>query len=195
MSQTEEENASFFEKYNEKWGVYNGFDFNVGGKLHNVWEEDLGRSLYGLLFQTRYQFFSPTDAFSLSVDVPASLGFDFFSSNAGNFYGFFGEAPLAIDLNIGAGATSESNYVFGVFLGSGISYSFNRFGVNDLNKTIHLFGPYFQGGVRWRQGGFTQGIMVNYSFALPAPSQEVNGIVINSEVTKQSVGISFLYWF
>lgn len=195
VAQTDAPPKTIWERYNEKWGTYNGFDFNVGGKVHSVFEESTGRSMYGVLFQPRYNFFSPSDLFSLSLGSPISLGFDFLSTNLGNRYGLFSEIPLAVTANLGAKATSESDYVFGVFLGSGVSYSYNLFGQNDFSNTIHLLGPYFQGGIRWRQGGFTQGIMVNYSYALPSRSQEVNGIVLNSTITKQSIGISFLYWF
>lgn len=179
----------------DKYGTYNSFDFNVGAEIYTISEEEVGRSLYGFILQSRYQFFSPVEWFSLSFDAPAGIGFDYFASSGGNVYGFYIKAPLTIDFNIGAGAYRNSDYVFGFFGGSGINYSYNTFGFNDQSKTIHLLGPYFHAGFRWRQAGFLNGIMISYSFALPTPNETINGVEIRNSITKQAVGISYLYWF
>ncbi|MES1217603.1 MAG: hypothetical protein ABUT20_18995, partial [Bacteroidota bacterium] len=78
-------------------------------------------------YSPRFNFLE-TDALSVSVGIPVNFGFSgsyssdynsYYGSETNNTLGFMINAPLMLNLNVGAGSSTETESRFGFLVGGG----------------------------------------------------------------------------
>lgn len=131
----------------------------------------------GLTYSPRFNFLE-TETLSLSVGIPFSAGISgSYSYNTydgeENTLGFMLNAPLMLNLNIGAGSTKENESRFGFFVGAGFGYHHSDFNIDvtddyggyyEDSKSINTFGPAGNAGVRFAVGSHQKNIEVRFSY-------------------------------
>lgn len=109
----------------------------------------------GFTYSPRINFVE-TESLSLSAGIPMSVGtsgsYSYTSSygytSESNTLRFMFNAPLIINLNIGAGSTKENESRFGFFVGGGFGYHYGNFnrieddGYGNSYETDELLGTY-----------------------------------------------------
>lgn len=136
----------------------------------------------GLTYFPRVNFLE-TEALSVSVGIPLSIGV---SSNSSFKYssstgydsnplaiGFVANVPLIINLNMGRGSTKENTDRYGYFVGAGFGYHRGDFittqtdnnGYNYTGtKSINSFGPAANAGFRIGVGRAHRNIEIRLSY-------------------------------
>ncbi|MFT3702604.1 MAG: hypothetical protein QM802_09550 [Agriterribacter sp.] len=128
--------------------------------------------------------FVETEALSVSVGVPVSIGFTG-SKSPGTFNvvgssdtytsHFMLNAPAIINLNIGAGSTKRNNKRFGFFVGGGFGYHYGGYSQKDddpddflfttyTNKYSSSYGPAGNIGLRFAVGSHQKTIEARLSY-------------------------------
>lgn len=95
----------------------------------------------GVTYSPRINFLE-TESLALSAGVPLSIGMSgAYSYNSMNGYGyesntlrFMFNAPMIINLNVGAGSTKENESRFGFFVGGGFGYHYGDFNVIETDE-------------------------------------------------------------
>lgn len=130
---------------------------------------------WGVTYSPRFNFLE-TETMSVSVGIPLSLG----ASGSYNSRGY-GEnnlsvmlnAPLIVNLNMGAGSTRDDESRFGFFVGAGFGYHFGSFNnvttdgfgnVYDDAGTVSAYGPVGNAGIRIAVGSSGHNIEVKGSY-------------------------------
>lgn len=88
-----------------------------------------------LTYSPRFNFME-NESLSLSLGVPMSIGFSgsysvsyssYYGSSEENTLRFMFNAPLILNLNVGAGSTKENEQRFGFFVGGGFGYHYGSY--------------------------------------------------------------------
>jgi len=136
----------------------------------------------GLTYFPRVNFLE-TDAISVSVGVPLSVGISasssYYSSNSGGYYsepgaiGFVANVPLIINLNMGRGSTKDNPDRYGYFVGAGFGYHHGDFITTQTDvsgysytasESINSFGPAANAGFRIGVGRAHRNIEIRLSY-------------------------------
>ncbi len=132
----------------------------------------------GLSYSPRINFIEQEDM-SVSVGIPFTVGLSgSYSSNYNSSYGsstsntlsVMFNAPLIFNLNMGAGATKESESRFGYFVGAGYGYHYGNYNLSDVlnysetSTKISTTGPVANAGVRFGVGSGTHNIEVRFQY-------------------------------
>jgi hypothetical protein len=134
----------------------------------------------GVTYSPRINFLE-TESLALSAGVPLSLGTSgSYSYNSMNGYAsesntlrFMVNAPLIINLNVGAGSTKENESRFGFFVGGGFGYHYGDFNVvktdeygyaEEGNASITTYGPAANAGIRIAVGSNQKNIEARLSY-------------------------------
>ena len=134
----------------------------------------------GVTYSPRINFLE-TESLSLSAGIPLSVGMSgSYSYNSMNGYSsesntlrFMFNAPLILNLNMGAGSTKENESRFGFFVGGGFGYHYGDFNVlqedqygnlYDGEETLTTYGPAANVGFRIAVGSHQKNIETRLSF-------------------------------
>lgn len=134
----------------------------------------------GVTYSPRINFLE-TETLALSAGVPLSLGtsgnYSYTSMNGyaseTNTLRFMVNAPLIINLNVGAGSTRENESRFGFFIGGGFGYHYGDFNViktDEYNSAFEesdvfgTYGPAANAGIRIAVGSHQKNIETRLSY-------------------------------
>ena len=134
----------------------------------------------GFTYSPRINFLE-TESLSLSAGIPLSVGMSgSYSYNSMNGYSsesnslrFMFNAPLIINLNLGAGSTKENESRFGFFVGGGFGYHYGDFNVvkadeygnmYDGDAALTTYGPAGNVGIRIAVGSHQKNIETRLSY-------------------------------
>lgn len=142
----------------------------------------MGTSVSGTLsYSPRFNFME-NDGFSLSAGVPVNIGFSgsysleyssYYGTEESNTFAFMLNAPLMINLNVGAGSTKETESRFGFFVGGGMGFHYGDIGKNVTDeygyeyydsKYKAVFGPAANAGIRIAVGRHQKNIEIRLSY-------------------------------
>lgn len=133
-----------------------------------------------LTYSPRVNFFE-TEDLSVSAGIPLSIGFSgSYSYNYSSYYGaeesntfkFMFNAPLIINLNVGAGSTHENERRFGFFIGGGFGYHYGSY-VKEIRDGDYItygdsygssYGPAGNVGLRFAVGNHQKNIEAKLSY-------------------------------
>ncbi|MFT3823126.1 MAG: hypothetical protein QM731_04365 [Chitinophagaceae bacterium] len=139
-------------------------------------------SVYGGFSYSPRVTFLETETLSLSAGIPLSIGLagsysynsDLYGSEEENSLRFMLNAPLIVDLNIGAGSTKENESRFGFFVGGGFGLHYGDFlvikedegrGYSYQDKASSTtYGPAGNVGFRLAVGSHQKNIETKFSF-------------------------------
>jgi len=139
-------------------------------------------SVSGVLTYSPRINFLETEDFSVSAGVPLSIGFSGnYSYNYSSYYGtdesntlrFMFNAPLIINLNVGAGSTKENERRFGFFAGGGFGYHYGSFAKKVVQADDYIsyedgygssYGPAGNIGLRFAVGSHQKSIEARLSY-------------------------------
>jgi len=135
----------------------------------------------GITWSPRFNFIEQ-DNMSVSVGIPVTVGASFsYSADYNSYYGSSSNssfsvminAPLLINLNMGAGATKETERRFGYFIGGGFGYHYGTYNLSDaiyydngdyVTAKLNTFGPVGNAGVRFAVGRHTHNVEVRLQY-------------------------------
>lgn len=135
----------------------------------------------GITWSPRFNFIEQ-DNMSVSVGIPLTVGASFsYSADYNSYYGSSSNssfsvminAPLIINLNMGAGATKETESRFGYFVGGGFGYHYGSYNISDAinydngdytTGKLNTFGPVGNAGVRFAVGRHTHNVEVRLQY-------------------------------
>lgn len=134
----------------------------------------------GFTYSPRVNFLE-TESLALSVGIPLSIATSgSYSYNSRNGYysennslRFMFNAPLIINLNVGAGSTKETESRFGFFVGGGFGYHYGDFNVietdedgysNETEAAFATYGPAANAGIRIAVGSHQKNIEARLSY-------------------------------
>jgi hypothetical protein len=150
----------------------------------------------GISYSPRFNFIEQEDM-SVSVGIPFTVGVSgSYSSNYNSQYGSSTDnslsvmlnAPLIINLNMGAGSTKETESRFGYFVGAGFGYHYGTYNLSDAlsyedyKTKFSTIGPVGNAGVRFGVGSGSHNIEVRLQYM-----KGINDVKPN----KFSVGAAF----
>lgn len=118
----------------------------------------------GITYSPRFNFVE-AENLSVSVGIPISLGLagsynssynSYYGTTSSNTLSFMLNAPVIINLNIGAGATPDADSRIGFFIGGGFGYHYADFNITDdpvdngieTKTTFSTIGPVGNAGLR-----------------------------------------------
>jgi hypothetical protein len=134
----------------------------------------------GVTYSPRINFLE-TESLALSAGIPLSVGLSgAYSYNSMNGYSsesntlrFMFNAPLIINLNVGAGSTKENESRFGFFAGGGFGYHYGHFNVIKSDEygsiyvddaTLDTYGPAANVGFRIAVGSHQKNIETRFNY-------------------------------
>ena len=132
----------------------------------------------GVSYSPRFNFIEQEDM-SVSVGIPFTVGVSgSYSSSYNSQYGgsssntlsVMFNAPLIVNLNMGAGATKESESRFGYFVGAGFGYHYGTYNISDIinyeetSTKFSTMGPVGNAGVRFGVGSGAHNIEVRFQY-------------------------------
>ncbi len=132
----------------------------------------------GVSYSPRFNFIEQEDM-SVSVGLPFTAGVSgSYSANYNSQYGssssntlsFMFNAPLLVNLNMGAGSTKESESRFGYFVGAGFGYHYGSYNISDIlnyeetSTKFSTIGPVGNAGVRFGVGSGSHNIEVRLQY-------------------------------
>ena len=134
----------------------------------------------GVTYSPRINFLE-TESLSVSAGVPLSVGmsgsYSYTSAygydDESNTLRFMFNAPLIINLNVGAGSTKENESRFGFFVGGGFGYHYGDFNVTktddygnmyDADESMSTYGPAANLGFRIAVGSHQKNIETRLSY-------------------------------
>lgn len=138
-------------------------------------------SVYGGFSYSPRVTFLETETLSLSAGIPVSIGLAGSYSYNSSYYGyeeqnslrFMVNAPLIVDLNIGAGSTKENESRFGFFVGGGFGIHYGDFLVEkpdgygytyQAKASSTVYGPAGNVGFRIAVGSHMKNIETKLSY-------------------------------
>jgi hypothetical protein len=148
-------------------------------------------------YSPRYNFIE-TDALSVSVGVPLNIGISgsysfnyssYYGSEENNTLGFMVNAPLMVNLNVGAGSSRETESRFGFFVGGGFGLHYGDVGrlVTDqygdpLYKSQYsaVYGPAGNAGIRIAVGRNQKNIEIRLSYMKGVDDTKTNIFGVNT---------------
>ena len=134
----------------------------------------------GVTYSPRFNFIEQENM-SVSVGIPFTVGVSGsysasynsqYGSSSSNTLSVMFNAPLIINLNMGAGATKEPDSRFGYFVGGGFGYHYGAFNLSDAfdyddDYSVHktsTIGPVGNAGVRFGVGRGSHNIEVRFQY-------------------------------
>ena len=132
----------------------------------------------GISYSPRFNFIEQ-DNMSVSVGIPFTVGVSgSYSANYNSQYGSSSSntlsvmfnAPLIINLNMGAGSTKETESRFGYFVGAGFGYHYGTYNLSDIINyegyatKFSTIGPVGNAGVRFGVGRGSHNIEVRFQY-------------------------------
>ena len=135
----------------------------------------------GITYSPRFNFIEQ-DNMSVSIGIPFTVGVsgsysaDYnsqYGSSSSNTLSVMLNAPLIINLNMGAGSTKTTESRFGYFIGGGFGYHYGTYNVSDiLNQgyedytveKLNTFGPVGNAGLRFAVGHGTHNVEVRFQY-------------------------------
>jgi hypothetical protein len=132
----------------------------------------------GFVYSPRINFIEQ-DNLSVSAGIPFSIGLSgSYSSSYNSNYGsstsntlsVMVDAPLVINLNIGAGSTKETESRFGYFVGGGFGYHYGTYNLSDVlneenvSTRFSATGPVGNAGIRFAVGRGSHNIEVRFQY-------------------------------
>lgn len=138
-------------------------------------------SAYGTLVYSPRFSLTETESSSLTIGIPLTVGLSgsySYSSNYGTYSDlqYMVNAPLILNLNIGAGSSPLTEDRFGFFVGGGFGLNHGNYLVDQkiyeggfeywdrVSKTLTTFGPAANAGVRFGVGRQSRNIEVLLSY-------------------------------
>jgi hypothetical protein len=162
-------------------GFSQSFMHGVGVSIYvtKINATDIG-AFGGVTYSPRINFVE-TESLSLSAGIPLSVGMSgTYSYNSMNGYTseynslrFMMNAPVIINLNLGAGSTKDNESRFGFFVGGGYGYHYGDFNVFKIdengylyqdNATLGVHGPAANVGIRIAVGSHKKNIETRLSY-------------------------------
>jgi hypothetical protein len=116
---------------------------------------------------------------SVSVGIPFTVGVSGsysasynsqYGSSSNNTLSVMFNAPLIINLNMGAGSTKETESRFGYFVGAGFGYHYGTYNLSDIINyegyatKFSAIGPVGNAGVRFGVGRGSHNIEVRFQY-------------------------------
>jgi hypothetical protein len=135
----------------------------------------------GITYSPRFNFIEQ-DNMSVSIGIPFTVGASFsYSADYNSYYGgsssssfsVMVNAPLVINLNMGAGSTKETESRFGYFVGGGFGYHYGTYNISDalnydngdyVTAKLNTFGPVGNAGVRFGVGRGTHNVEIRLQY-------------------------------
>ena len=133
----------------------------------------------GFTYSPRINFLE-RESISLSAGIPLSVatsGSYSYNTNSGytsdNTLRFLFNAPMVINLNVGAGSTREAESRFGFFVGGGFGYHYGNFNIIETDQygytyenegLFGTYGPAANAGFRIAVGGHQKNIETRFSY-------------------------------
>jgi hypothetical protein len=135
----------------------------------------------GLSYSPRFNFIEQENM-SVSVGIPFTVGVsgsysaDYnsqYGSSSSNTLSVMFNAPLIINLNMGAGSTKTTESRFGYFAGGGFGYHYGTYNISDIlnqyddgytTTKLNTFGPVGNAGVRFAVGRGTHNVEVRLQY-------------------------------
>jgi hypothetical protein len=132
----------------------------------------------GVTYSPRFNFIEQDDM-SVSVGIPFTVGVSGnysasynsqYGSSSSNTLSVMLNAPLIINLNMGAGANKETESRFGYFVGAGFGYQYGTYNISDIingGEVVTKFsttGPVGNAGVRFAVGRGTHNVEVRLQY-------------------------------
>ncbi|HTL08000.1 MAG TPA: outer membrane beta-barrel protein [Chitinophagaceae bacterium] len=132
----------------------------------------------GVTYSPRFNFIEQPDM-SVSIGIPFTVGVSGsysasyssqYGSSSSNTLSVMFNAPLLVNLNMGAGASKESESRFGYFVGAGFGYHYGTYNLSDIinyeetSSKFSTMGPVGNAGVRFAVGSGTHNIEVRFQF-------------------------------
>lgn len=132
----------------------------------------------GFTYSPRFNFIEDENM-SVSVGIPFTVGIsgsysaDYnsqYGSSSSNTLSLMLNAPLIINLNMGAGSTKTTESRFGYFVGGGFGYHYGTYNVSDIlngDDEVHklnTFGPVGNAGIRFGVGHRTHNVEVRFQY-------------------------------
>lgn len=132
----------------------------------------------GFTYSPRFNFIEQEDM-SVSVGLPFTIGVsgsysaDYnsqYGSSSSNTVSVMINAPVLINLNMGAGANKTTERRFGYFAGGGFGYHYGTYNLSDiLNddytvEKLNTFGPVGNAGLRFGVGRGTHNVEVRFQY-------------------------------
>ncbi|MBC6490121.1 hypothetical protein ACFSQD_07320 [Flavihumibacter stibioxidans] len=157
------------------------FMHGAGTGLSVVTMKNGDPSAYGTLLYSPRLTVMETETSSITVGIPLTLGLAG-SYSYDNYYGessdiqYLVNAPLMVNLNIGAGSSPITEDRFGFFIGGGFGINYGNYLVDDViivdgfeyydqvSKNVTTYGPAANAGVRIGVGRQTKNIEILLSY-------------------------------
>ena len=133
----------------------------------------------GFTYSPRFNFIEDKNM-SVSVGIPFTVGVsgsysaDYnsqYGSSSSNTLSLMLNAPVIINLNMGAGSTKTTESRFGYFVGGGFGYHYGTYNISDIlnndDETVHklnTFGPVGNAGIRFGVGRRTHNVEVRFQY-------------------------------
>ncbi|MEO6316395.1 MAG: hypothetical protein ABIU63_05205 [Chitinophagaceae bacterium] len=132
----------------------------------------------GITYSPRFNFIEQ-DNMSVSVGIPFTIGVSGsyssnynsqYGSNSSNTISVIFNAPLLINLNMGAGATKETESRFGYFVGAGFGYHHGSYNLSDIvydepvATKFSTTGPVGNAGMRFAVGRGAHNVEVRFQY-------------------------------
>ena len=176
---------------------------DLGYKEYQCWSADMMAGLFLPLdyplsyfnfgIYPRYNFFAPKDYFTISAGFPLNAGFSLATGTNGTIVQMMADLPVAVDLNLGARATSFNSSLFGSFLGIGMAYNYMNFTAGTISISEHTIGPMLHGGFRWTMNGRETGLRISYTKGFGSADKVVNGIIVEGNPGNRILSFSIVY--
>lgn len=128
----------------------------------------------GISYTPRFNFIEGDDM-SVSAGIPFTVGITGSGSynsrsgaSDGSTLGFVFNAPLIVNLNMGAGSTKDAESRFGYFVGAGYGYHYgvymaaSAYDGSDVSTVFNTTGPVANAGVRLGVGSHSVEVRLQY---------------------------------
>jgi hypothetical protein len=137
-------------------------------------------------YSPKYNFYE-TEALSVSVGVPLNVGFaqSYVVDYSGYYYEpaplrFMINAPMMINLNVGAGSTKQNEKRFGFFVGGGFGLHYGDYGLTRVEGNYEYydtqygatFGPSANAGFRIAVGKHQKNIETYFTYGKGVTNQK-----------------------
>ena len=132
----------------------------------------------GISYSPRFNFIEQ-DNMSVSVGIPFTVGVsgsysaDYnsqYGSSSSNTLSVMLNAPVIINLNMGAGSSKTTESRFGYFVGGGFGYHYGTYNVSDIidgtdvSTKFSTMGPVGNAGIRFAVGHGTHNVEVRFQY-------------------------------
>jgi hypothetical protein len=135
----------------------------------------------GFTYSPRFNFIEQENM-SVSIGIPFTVGMsgsysaDYnsqYGSSSSNTLSVMFNAPLLLNLNMGAGSSKTTESRFGGFIGGGFGYHYGTYNVSDILNSydndytttkLSTFGPVGNAGLRFAVGRHTHNIEVRFQY-------------------------------